>query len=53
MTRYTMLREVIDKNYFKSTHFCWINFCIERMGISNVYHLNDALSVYRNFQHVT
>lgn len=48
MTRYTMLREVIAKNYFESTHFCWINFCIERMGISNVYRLPEALSLYRN-----
>lgn len=48
MLRYVMLNEVISKNVFGSTHFCWVNFCIERMGISNVYRLDEALAVYRN-----
>lgn len=48
MTRYVMLNEVIEKNEFGSTHFCWINFCIERMGISNVYRLDESLAVNRD-----
>lgn len=48
MSRYLMLKEVIKKNYFQSTHFCWINFCIERMGYTNVMHLDEALSVNRD-----
>jgi hypothetical protein len=48
LTRYMMLKEVIEENYFNSTHFCWINFCIERMGISNVYRLDEALAVKRD-----
>lgn len=48
MTRYSMLMEVINNNIFKSTHFCWINFCVERMGISNIYRLDESLSVNRD-----
>lgn len=48
MTRYAMMMEVINTNIFKSTHFCWINFCIERMGISNVYRLDESLSLHRD-----
>jgi len=48
MSRYLMLKEVIKNNHFQSTHFCWINFCIERMGYSNIIHLDEALSVKRD-----
>ena len=48
MARYTMLKEVITINRFNSTHFGWINFCIERMGISNVYRLNESLALNRD-----
>lgn len=48
MSRYIMLKEVIEKNIFNSTHFSWINFCIERMGYSNVMKLEEALSVNRD-----
>jgi hypothetical protein len=30
MSRYAMLKEVISLNLFGSTHFAWINFCIEK-----------------------
>jgi len=43
MSRYIMLKEVIDNNIFNSTHFAWINFCIERMGYSNLVKLYEAL----------
>ena len=48
MSRYIMLREVIDENPFSSSHFAWINICIERMGMKNVERLDDALSIKRD-----
>ena len=48
MSRYSMLKEVIELNPFKSTHFCWINFCIERMGFKNLIRLAEGLSVNRD-----
>jgi hypothetical protein len=48
LSRYWMLRETIRENPFGSTHFCWINFCMERMGYKNVLHLEECLSVYRD-----
>jgi hypothetical protein len=43
-----MLKETIHRNKFNSTHFGWINLCIERMGFKNLIHLNEALSVNRD-----
>jgi len=48
LSRYNMLKEVIKKNTFKSTHFCWINFCIERMGYKNLIRLDECLSIKRD-----
>lgn len=48
MSRYIMMKDVITTNTFKSTHFSWINFCIERMGYMNVMKLDEALSIKRN-----
>jgi len=48
MARYTMLKEVIETNPFNSTHFCWINFCIERMGFKNLIRLPEGLAVNRD-----
>ena len=48
MSRYIMLRETVATNPFNSTHFGWINMCIERMGYKNVQYLDDALSVHRD-----
>jgi hypothetical protein len=48
MTRYVMINKIIEENPFQSTHFAWINVCIERMGWKNVMSLNDALSVNRD-----
>lgn len=48
MTRYIMLNEIIELNPFGSTHFGWINFCIERMGFKNLIRLDEALSVKRD-----
>jgi len=48
MSRYIMLKETIKQNYFNSTHFGWINFCIERMGYLNLKHLDEGLSLHRD-----
>jgi len=48
MSRYIMLKEVIELNPFQSSHFCWINFCIERMGYQNLMKLDEALNVKRD-----
>jgi len=48
MARYIMLMETIKNNPFNSTHFSWINFCIERMGYNNVKYLDEALAVKRD-----
>jgi hypothetical protein len=48
MSRYIMLKEVIQENPFQSTHFAWINICMERMGYKNIKHLDEALSVKRD-----
>ena len=48
MSRYLMLKECTEQNPFQSTHFGWINFCIERMGFKNLIQLPQALSVNRD-----
>ena len=48
MARYSMMKDIIQINPFESTHFSWINFCIERMGYKNLIYLDEALSVKRN-----
>jgi hypothetical protein len=48
MSRYIMLKEVVEKNPYNSTHFAWINFCMERMGYENLVHLEEALSLNRD-----
>lgn len=48
MARYVMLREATLQNPFGSTHFAWINFCIERMGYKNLIRLEEGLSVNRD-----
>jgi hypothetical protein len=47
LSRYLMLRETIVNNPFKSDQFCWINFCMERMGYKNLLHLEECLGQYR------
>lgn len=48
MSRYIMLKDVIKNNYFNSTHFAWINICMQRMGINNIKKLPEALAVNRD-----
>jgi hypothetical protein len=48
MSRYLMLIETVSENPFKSTHFAWINFCIERMGYKNLVHLPECLETNRD-----
>ena len=47
MARCSMLKQTIAANPFDSTHFAWINVCIERMGPSNVRRLTEALCQQR------
>lgn len=47
MARYAMVKRAIADNPFSSTHFAWINVCIERMGYKNLVHLPDALRRHR------
>lgn len=48
MARYAMLKRVIEENIFGSTHFAWINVCIERMGPANLSRLQEALGQQRD-----
>lgn len=48
ISRYISLKETVESNPFNSTHFGWINFCIERMGHSNLIHLEEALAEKRD-----
>jgi len=48
MARYAMLKRVIAENPFKSTHFAWLNICIQRMGPKNVEELPHVFSGFRN-----
>jgi hypothetical protein len=48
MSRYMILKETIIENPFGSTHFCWINLCIQRMGFRNLIRLDEALAVNRD-----
>jgi hypothetical protein len=48
MARYIMMKETIVDNPFQSTHFAWINFCIERMGYTNLIRLDECLDVKRD-----
>jgi hypothetical protein len=47
MARYAMLKQVMEVNSFKSTHFAWLNICIERMGWKNVAALERVWPVNR------
>ena len=48
MARYAMLKRVMEENPFESTHFAWLNICIERMGPSNVRYLPDVFTTFRD-----
>lgn len=48
MTKYTMLKETIEKNIFSSTHFAWINLCVEKMGYKNCLNLSKVIQTYRD-----
>jgi hypothetical protein len=48
MARYAMLKEVIAQNPFGSTHFAWLNICIERMGWKNLAQLSRVFEINRD-----
>jgi hypothetical protein len=43
-----MMIETVDENPFRSTHFAWINLCIERIEYTNVMHLSGCLTTNRD-----
>jgi len=48
MARYAILKSAMDMNPFNSTHFAWLNICIERMGYTNLVHLDTVFSTLRD-----
>jgi hypothetical protein len=48
MARYAMLKRAIEENPFQSTHFAWLNICIERMGFKNLIELPRVFQINRN-----
>jgi hypothetical protein len=48
MVRFLMMIDVIQNNPFSSTHFAWINLCIEHVGINNIRAIPAALAVNRD-----
>uniref|UniRef100_A0A6C0K065 Methyltransferase n=1 Tax=viral metagenome TaxID=1070528 RepID=A0A6C0K065_9ZZZZ len=44
MSRYVLLQNIMRENPFGSTHFAWLNICIERMGYKNISHLEEVFS---------
>jgi predicted O-methyltransferase YrrM len=46
MARYALLKRTMDENPFNTTHFAWLNICIERMGHNNLVHLDEIFSGY-------
>jgi hypothetical protein len=48
MARYAMLKRVLSENPFGSTHFAWLNFCIERMGVRNLIELPRVFEAQRD-----
>jgi hypothetical protein len=48
MTRYVMVKRVIEENPFGSTHFAWCNICIERMGWRSGPAFEDLFAEFRD-----
>jgi len=48
MARYAMMKVVIAENPFQSTHFSWLNICIERMGWKNAMRLQSVFEAQRD-----
>jgi hypothetical protein len=48
ISRYIMLKKTMEENPFASSHFAWINICIERMGYKNLIHLDETLTNLRD-----
>lgn len=48
MARYDMVKTVIRENPFNSTHFAWVNICIERMGYKNLMNFENVMAEMRD-----
>jgi hypothetical protein len=48
VARYAMMKQAIAENPFQSTHFSWLNICIERMGWKNAMRLDSIFTAQRD-----
>jgi hypothetical protein len=48
VSRCAMVKRAIEENTFGSSHFAWINICIERMGYQNLAHLTEVFAQQRS-----
>lgn len=48
MARYDMMKQIIASNPFNSTHFAWVNICIERMGYKNLMNFENVMNEMRD-----
>ena len=48
VARYAMMKQAIAENPFQSTHFAWLNICIERMGWKNAMRLSSVFAAQRD-----
>ena len=48
VARYAMMKLAIEENPFKSSHFAWLNICIERMGWKNTMRLQSVFAAQRD-----
>lgn len=48
MVRYVIMKQTMEENPFKSTHFAWINMCMERMGWKNLAALSEVFEISRS-----
>lgn len=48
MARYDMLKRTIAENPFQTSHFAWLNICIERMGYKNLVELDAVFRENRD-----
>ena len=48
MLRYQILLNTMKENVLGSTHFAWVNICVERYHWSNARYLDEAFNLKRN-----
>lgn len=48
MARYAMMKQAILEDHFNSSHFAWINICMERMGYQNLMNIDNVMTTKRD-----